>query len=328
MSVGLRRFPEYDLELGVFSNTVTAGETIKFLYGLDKGKNELLILSESADLSEIDVAHLPAMKRAVTPVESERHDSGTKSTAFVNLCKSNELFIRFWVHYASAGNVFARKRARFSTVEAASRHTLRAAAAEVVEADAIGKVSRPEWAENRRRILKVASRLFRERGFEAVTESGIMEAAGEVDGGVGDYFESKDDLIFHALIDALADFGPPVSDLADYASWYLSWAHKVDRAGGCPSAALGTECVRRSPEVRAAMTAGLSWQIDRLSRSAPGGDTTARRRAAIRSWSAMVGALVLARISDDEGLAQEILGEARAWIAGQGGPSGGSAAAG
>ena len=37
-----------------------------------------------------------------------------------------------------------------------------------------------------------------------------------------------------------------------------------------------------------------------------------KRRAAIAAWSAMVGAMVLARIVDDEKLSKEILSETRA----------------
>jgi TetR/AcrR family transcriptional repressor of nem operon len=43
------------------------------------------------------------------------------------------------------------------------------------------------------------------------------------------------------------------------------------------------------------------------------GDTPPeKRRAAIAAWSAMVGAMVLARLADDESLSNEILSETRA----------------
>ncbi|TIL66920.1 MAG: helix-turn-helix transcriptional regulator, partial [Mesorhizobium sp.] len=40
------------------------------------------------------------------------------------------------------------------------------------------KVSREQMAENRRRILDVASRLFRDKGFDAVSVAEVMKAAG------------------------------------------------------------------------------------------------------------------------------------------------------
>lgn len=39
------------------------------------------------------------------------------------------------------------------------------------------KISREQMAENRQRILEVASRLFREKGFEAVGVAEVMKAA-------------------------------------------------------------------------------------------------------------------------------------------------------
>jgi TetR/AcrR family transcriptional repressor of nem operon len=62
------------------------------------------------------------------------------------------------------------------------------------------------------------------------------------------------------------------------------------------------------------MTAGVKQQIDRLAQSAPGKTAAERRSAAVASWSAMVGALVLSRISDDPKFSDEVLVETRAAI--------------
>ena len=70
------------------------------------------------------------------------------------------------------------------------------------------KVSREQVAENRRRILDAASRLFRGNGFEAVTVAEVMKAAGLTHGGFYGYFKSKDDLIAETLAHALAAGSP------------------------------------------------------------------------------------------------------------------------
>jgi len=175
------------------------------------------------------------------------------------------------------------------------------------------RVSREQVAENRRKILEAAGRLFRERGFEAVTVADVMQAAGLTHGGFYGYFKSKTELIAAALADILVGPGPD-ADLAAYAASYLSPAHRANVAGGCATAALASETLRQAPEARAAMTAGLRRQIDDLSKHAPGDSETARRQAAIGSWAAMVGAMILARMSDDAALSDEILGETRAWL--------------
>jgi TetR/AcrR family transcriptional regulator, transcriptional repressor for nem operon len=174
------------------------------------------------------------------------------------------------------------------------------------------RVSREQVAENRRRILEEAGRLFRARGFEAVTVAEVMKAAGLTHGGFYGYFRSKDDLIAHALEAALRASPDAPGDLAAYAAAYLSGPHRDDCAGGCPVAALGAETVRQPPEARAAMTDALRRQIARLTTRA--GDTPDARRAAIGAWAAMVGALMLARLSDDPALSDEVLAETRAWI--------------
>jgi TetR/AcrR family transcriptional repressor of nem operon len=177
------------------------------------------------------------------------------------------------------------------------------------------KVSREQVAENRRKILEVAARLFRERGFEAVTVADVMKAAGLTHGGFYGHFKSKDDLIAQTLANALTSSAPDEVDLADFAAGYLSARHCEDLAGGCPTAGLGAETIRQAPEARAAMTEGLRRQIERLSRSAPGRNAAEKRRAAVGSWAAMVGAVILARMSDDRALSDEMLNETGAWIA-------------
>ena len=60
------------------------------------------------------------------------------------------------------------------------------------------------------------------------------------------------------------------------------------------------------------MTQSVHRQIDRFSAEAKGESAREKRRAAIAAWSGMVGAMVLARIVDDDKLSQEILAETRA----------------
>jgi TetR/AcrR family transcriptional repressor of nem operon len=323
MGVHLEHFPEYKLEFGALCNSVVGDEALNMFEGFDKHAKWLVVFNEGVDLSGLDIAHIPAMRRAVTPNQSEPHSGEPELTAFVSLAGGGEFFTRFWMHYASMGVEHSRKREMFPTMAAACQwlglpppaaETLAAALADAVGTEAETALGQAERSENRRRILQAASRLFRERGFDGVTEAEIVAAAGLTRSGLEGYFESKDDLIFHAMVEALVTFKPP-EELAEYACYYLSPEHKADIAGGCPLAALATEIVRQSAEARAAMTTGLSDDIERLSRSAPGRDAPSRRRAAIRAVSAMVGSLILARMSDDEELAQEFVKEALAWIA-------------
>ena len=174
------------------------------------------------------------------------------------------------------------------------------------------KVSREQMGENRRRILDAAGRLFRDRGFEAVTVAEVMREAGLTHGGFYGHFRSKDDLIAAALAELVVASEPGPLALPAFAARYLSPAHRDDPASGCPVAALASDTIRQAPEARAAMTEGLRRQIARLTDGAA--EPESARQAAIGSWAAMVGAMILARMSDDPALSDEVLAQTRAWI--------------
>src|SRR3954471_358311 len=172
------------------------------------------------------------------------------------------------------------------------------------------RVTREQMAEHRQQILSAAGKLFRAKGFEAVTVADVMKAAGLTHGGFYGHFKSKDDLIAESIEHALKR-DRSSGDLPVLVARYLSPRHRDDLAGGCSTAGLGAETIRQSPAARAAMTAGLRTTIESMSRRASGATAAARRRAAIGQWSAMVGALVLARASADLKLSDEILSEVR-----------------
>lgn len=176
------------------------------------------------------------------------------------------------------------------------------------------KVSREQMAENRRRILDVASRLFRDKGFDAVSVAEVMKAAGLTHGGFYGHFSSKDDLIAQTLAHALAADTVGGGDFHAYVGSYLSPRHRDNAAGGCPTAGLAGAIRHQTPAARSAMAEGLRAQIARIDKALPESDPVERRRAAIGSWAAMVGAVILARAIDDPELSDEVLGQTRAWI--------------
>ena len=183
--------------------------------------------------------------------------------------------------------------------------------------EAAMRVSREQVLENKRTILEAAGRLFRERGFEAVTVSDVMKAAGLTHGGFYGYFKSKDDLIAQAMAALIGDGASQTPDIRAFAAQYLSPEHRDNFACGCPVAALASEIIRQPGDVRAEMTAGLKRQLESLAQAAPGLDQDDKRRAAIGNWAAMVGALTLARMTSDAALSDEILKETRSWLAKQ-----------
>src|SRR5712675_2703584 len=79
-----------------------------------------------------------------------------------------------------------------------------------IEERALG-VSREQAAENRRAIVAAATRLFRERGVEAVGLNELMKHAGFTQGGFYNHFESKAALVAEVLASAIAEGGAKVA---------------------------------------------------------------------------------------------------------------------
>jgi TetR/AcrR family transcriptional regulator, transcriptional repressor for nem operon len=176
------------------------------------------------------------------------------------------------------------------------------------------RVSRDKAAENRERIVDIASQLFREKGFDGVGVDAIMNRAGLTHGGFYGHFGSKDDLVAEAVARALERSVEQQSrhtSLSDLVSEYLSERHSADRANGCAVAALGADIVRQGEGVRRGLTAHVRAQLDRFARLLKNGTAASRRKRAITTLAGMVGALTLARAVDDPALSKEILAVAR-----------------
>jgi TetR/AcrR family transcriptional repressor of nem operon len=176
------------------------------------------------------------------------------------------------------------------------------------------KVSREQMVENRHRILDVASELFREKGFDSVSLSEVMKAAGLTHGAFYGHFSSKDDLIAATIAHALSSDGGDNFNLRTYLKDYLAPRHRNNPAKGCPTAGLAADIRHQTPAARAAMSTGLKAQLERVEKALPQIEATDRRRAAIGTWAAMVGAVILARAVDDSELSNEVLEETRAWL--------------
>jgi TetR/AcrR family transcriptional repressor of nem operon len=165
-----------------------------------------------------------------------------------------------------------------------------------------------ETAAKHEKIVKEASRLFREHGFENVSVGEVMKAAGLTHGAFYAHFGSKEELQAAAVA-----YGQKVSlgrvqrsknkkSKGSYADRYLSRWHRDNPGDGCTMAALAQEVARSTPEVKAALEQGLEEML-----SVRGGD----RKEAIFRAAAMIGGVVLARAVQDRRLSDEILGSVR-----------------
>jgi TetR/AcrR family transcriptional repressor of nem operon len=177
--------------------------------------------------------------------------------------------------------------------------------------------SATDTAQKHERILDESIRLFRERGFSGVSVSEVMKAAGLTHGPFYNHFASKEALMAETLTrelqratSGLDKLPPTQTGIAQYLDYYLSEAHRDDCSGGCAVAALAAE-VRQEEQVRSPFTEQIKGVIQKLATRFPWRSRRSARGDAIHMYSAMIGAVILARAVNDESFSREILAEAR-----------------
>jgi len=178
------------------------------------------------------------------------------------------------------------------------------------------RVSRVQAAENRQTVINVASRLFRERGFDGIGLKDLMEGAGLTQGAFYKQFASKEDLAVEASKRALESASQrwsaaiaenPDDPLGAVIAFYLSAGHREEKLDGCPVVALGSDAARQGTDVKAAFEAGIKEYLQILGRLIAETDPEDASRKAMAVLSTMVGALTLSRAVNDPDLARAIL---------------------
>ena len=178
------------------------------------------------------------------------------------------------------------------------------------------RVSRIQAAENREAVINVASRLFRERGFDGIGLKDLMKGAGLTQGAFYKQFESKDDLAAQASRRAMASAtnrwsaavaAKPEDPLGAVIDFYLSKGHREERMDGCPVVALGSDAARQGAEVKASFEAGIREYLEMLSGWVGEADGEEASAKAMAILSTMVGAVLVSRVVNDPNLAQSFL---------------------
>jgi TetR/AcrR family transcriptional repressor of nem operon len=167
-----------------------------------------------------------------------------------------------------------------------------------------------------KRIVAIASKRFREKGLAGFGIAELMKEAGLTVGGFYKHFDSRDDLVAEAVssafggwkrrVDDAASGGPSVSyeKLIDD---YLSEAHRNNPGTGCGFSALAPEIARSDKRTRALTSEQIRNDIQLIAALLPGNHKRTARSRAILTFSALVGAMSLARAVSDKALSREIL---------------------
>jgi TetR/AcrR family transcriptional repressor of nem operon len=182
------------------------------------------------------------------------------------------------------------------------------------------RVSRMQAAENRETVINVASRLFREHGFDGIGLKDLMKGAGLTQGAFYKQFASKEELAAQASRRAMesathrwsaATAEKSEDPLGAVIAFYLSMDHRGERMDGCPIVALGSDAARQGSDVKASFEAGIGEYLEILGRLTAATDGKETDDKAMAVLSTMVGAVILSRVVNDPDLAQAFLDAAR-----------------
>jgi TetR/AcrR family transcriptional regulator, transcriptional repressor for nem operon len=165
--------------------------------------------------------------------------------------------------------------------------------------------SQADKAQSRERILRKAADAVRDTGLESVSVGKLMRSVDLTHGGFYNHFASRSDLLAQALERALVEGArsatasmKPVDTPRSYEArvrGYVSRTHRDARNSGCAIAALASDVARADPASRAVMSAHIDDFVGHLAQSMQGQD----EGDAMLAVSAMVGAVLLARVQTD-----------------------------
>lgn len=172
-----------------------------------------------------------------------------------------------------------------------------------------------------KRIVESASRQFRTEGMNGPGVVRLMKASGLTHGGFYKHFASKDDLFVEAIEESVREMGVKLSSFAKQAprgeAWkeivkkYLSLEHCDNPGAGCPIAALAPDITRTPPASRKKMRGSVESYKKQLSEFMPGSTPAEKKKNFALIFTAMVGALTVARTMSTRAEKEELLGLVR-----------------
>jgi TetR/AcrR family transcriptional repressor of nem operon len=186
----------------------------------------------------------------------------------------------------------------------------------------MARSSRADAAKHRGELVQQASRLFRERGVDAVSLLDAMGAIGLTRGGFYKHFESKEALVAAAVgaafeqhlerLEQCADEQPddPAHTRSAFLDFCLSTENRDDPGAGCPSPFVTD--VARSPNgarPRDAFLRGTQQLLEALREKAADDETP--EEAVLADLATTVGAVLLARATAGDPISDAILAAAR-----------------
>jgi TetR/AcrR family transcriptional repressor of nem operon len=169
----------------------------------------------------------------------------------------------------------------------------------------------------RDRIVRNAARKLRAEGLSGPGVASVMKASGLTVGGFYKHFRSKDELLVEAIAQGFSESSeqirsslqnfPPEDRWKQIVRRYLSTEHCDRPEIGCPVAALAAEIARAKSSVRKRIAGLMKEWVEFM----PGTTAAERERNFFVIFSAMAGALSIARILTEPYDRQKVLASMR-----------------
>jgi TetR/AcrR family transcriptional repressor of nem operon len=173
----------------------------------------------------------------------------------------------------------------------------------------------------RDRIVRNAARKLRAEGLRGPGVASVTRASGLTVGGFYKHFRSKDELLAEAIAEGFSESSEKIDSSLQHVPrqdrWkelvrvYLSPEHCDHADVGCPVAALTPEMARAKLSIRKRISDLMKGRAQRWVEFMPGRTTGDRERNFLLIFTAMVGAVSVARILTDPGDRQKVLTDMR-----------------
>lgn len=182
------------------------------------------------------------------------------------------------------------------------------------------RYSKDHKRETREKMVRVASREFRSKGFDGLSINDLMAELKLTHGGFYRHFPNKEHLYVEALTFSVEDVQARIADRMEEAgaitlrhviTAYLSDEHCAGIADGCPVASLSADIARQTSNVQSSFDKALAAYMNRFLPLMPGTNTTERKEQFLVLFSGMAGALSVARAVSNPEMRQSILESAR-----------------
>ena len=175
--------------------------------------------------------------------------------------------------------------------------------------------------QTRDRIVRNAARKFRAEGINGPGVASVMKASGLTVGGFYKHFRNRDELLAEAIAEGFSESSEKIysslQNVPREERWkalvrmYLSPEHCDHPDSGCPVAALAPEMARAKLGVRKRISGLIKDRADRWVEFMPGRTAAERERNYVVIFTAMVGAVSVARILTEPDDRQRVLTDMR-----------------